>query len=72
MEKQDFSEKRKFVRANVRSLVVIRCDVWVNIRNKKRREFNTHTEDISEGGINVILDEELHSPDMVELRLYLT
>lgn len=72
MEKQDVPEKRKFTRINVASLVVIRCDVLATIRNKDRYEFHTHTENISEGGINVILDEELHNPDVVALKLYLT
>lgn len=72
MERQNFQERRKFVRANVRSLVIIRCDVLVNIPEKTSHEFHTHTENISEGGMNVILEEELRSPDAVAVRLYLT
>ena len=72
MEEQAGSEKRKFTRVSVATLVVIRCDVWANISNKEKHEFHTHTENVSEGGLNVILDEELHSPDAVELKLFVT
>ena len=72
MGKQDVPEKRQFPRAKVVTLAVIRCDILANIGNKKTREFHTHTENISEGGVNVILDEELRNPAAVELKLYLT
>lgn len=72
MAENDFTEKRQFSRAKVVSLVVIRCDVLANIRDQETREFHTHTENMSEGGVNVILDEELRDPAMVELKLYLT
>lgn len=71
MEKQTVPEKRKSVRANIKALVIIRCDVLVNINEKERYEFHTHTENISTGGLNVMLEKELHRSDMVEIRLHL-
>ena len=72
MEKQKAVERRKSIRVHLASLVLIRCDIHANISNKEKLEFHTHTEEISEGGIRVILDRELRSPDPVELRLYMT
>jgi PilZ domain len=72
VDKQNIPEKRKSPRVNVISLVIIRCDVRAQIGDKEVREFHTHTENLSEGGINVILDEELRSPASVELKLYVT
>jgi len=68
MSEQAVSEKRKFTRVNVTSLVVIRCDVWAS----DKREFHTHTENVSEGGLNIILDDELAKSQELGLKLYLT
>ncbi len=72
MVKNDFKEKRQFSRAQVVSLVVIRCDILANVRDQEPLEFHTHTENMSEGGMNVILNEELQGPAVLELKLYLT
>jgi len=72
MEKQKIQEKREHVRVDVASLVVIKCDIQVNISNNEKREFHTYTKNMSEDGINVTLEEDLHRPDTVELKLYLT
>jgi hypothetical protein len=63
---------RKYIRVNVKSLVVIKCDVRLDTGNNEKREFHTYTQNLSEDGMNILLDEELHSLDMVELKLYLT
>jgi c-di-GMP-binding flagellar brake protein YcgR len=72
VSKKDVPERRQFPRANVVTLAVIKCDVRANVGNEKTREFHTHTQNISEGGVNVILEEELPKQDSVELKLYLT
>jgi Tfp pilus assembly protein PilZ len=72
MEKRKIQEKREHVRADVASLVVIKCDIRVNISNNEKREFHTYTKNMSEDGINVTLEKDLHRPDTVELKLYLT
>jgi c-di-GMP-binding flagellar brake protein YcgR len=72
MEKQKIQEKRKYTRVDLAALVVIKCHIWVKIGKNMKLEFRTHTQDMSEGGINVILEEDLHRKDAVELKLYLT
>jgi len=72
MEKQDIKESRKSTRFDLTSLVVIRCDVRTSSSDMQAHEFHTHSENISEDGINVILDQELRRLAPVELKLYLT
>ena len=72
MKEQKMREKRKYIRVDLAALVVIKCHIWVKIRKNEKREFHTHTQNMSEGGINVILEEDLHRKDAVELKLYLT
>jgi len=64
--------QRKYIRVNVKSLVVIKCDVRLDTGNNEKREFHTYTQNLSENGMNILLDEELHPLDIVELKLYLT
>jgi c-di-GMP-binding flagellar brake protein YcgR len=71
MEEKKIPERREYPRVKITSLVVIKCDILVNISNTQKREFHTYTQNISEGGINVTLEEDLHSSTMVELKLYL-
>jgi len=72
MEKQKIREKRQCIRVEVSALVVIRCDIYVKTGKNEKRDFHTHTQNMSEGGINIILEEDLHRRDVVELKLYLT
>ena len=72
MSQQNEQERRQFPRAKVVALAVIKCDVLAKIENEEKLEFHTHTQNISEGGVNVILDKELSRLAPVELRLYLT
>lgn len=69
---QETLEKRKDIRFKAISLAVIKCDISVNISDIEKREFHTYTLNISEGGVNVILEKDLQSPAIVELKLYLT
>jgi c-di-GMP-binding flagellar brake protein YcgR len=72
MQGQLGPDKRKHPRPKVASLVVIKCELFVKSGKKESCEFRTHTEDISEGGINVLLEEELEKHSQVEVRLFLT
>ena len=72
MADESTKERREYSRAKVASFVIIRCELRYTISSKQPHEFHTHTENISEGGINVILEEELRCPDIVEIKLFLT
>jgi c-di-GMP-binding flagellar brake protein YcgR len=69
---QENSEKRKDIRFKAIVAAVIKCDISLNVGSTKKREFHTYTQNFSEGGIKVILEEDLHSLTLVELKLYLT
>ena len=72
MKEQKTTERRKYTRFAAITLAVIKCDISVNIHAFEISEFHTYTHNISEGGINVTLEEDLPSSTMVELKLYLT
>jgi len=62
MIKSDSSERRKFIRVN--------CPCKVILHNPER-VLDTHTENISAGGIRVILNHEVKEHDLVGLEIYL-
>jgi c-di-GMP-binding flagellar brake protein YcgR len=59
-----FEEKRQFPRAN------IHCKISTSFADRLL-VFNTHTENISAGGIKVILEEELHVSTVADLEICL-
>jgi c-di-GMP-binding flagellar brake protein YcgR len=63
MMKWDRKEKRRFVRAD------LPCKIEVYV--PKQRVFNTHTENISEGGVRVILENKIEVFSIVGLEVYL-
>ena len=63
VERQESSERRKFVRVN--------CPCKVILHNPEL-VLDTHTENISAGGIRVILRHEVKEHDLVGLEIYLT
>ncbi len=72
MGEKNSQEKRLFPRLNLVALAIIKCDILVNIDNGKELEFHTHTENLSEGGMNVIIEAQLPVLTAVTLKLYLT
>lgn len=59
-----FTEKREFHR------IKIACKISI-ASTEKQLVFNCHTEDISAGGIMVIIEEEIIPPTVVDLELFL-
>ncbi len=72
MRKKKKEEKRRFPRFNLVALAIIKCDIRVSFDKGKELEFHTHTENISEGGANVIIEAQLPNLMPVELKLYIT
>ncbi len=72
MRKKKCEEKRKFPRLNLVALAIIKCDIRVSLDKGKELEFHTHTENLSEGGVNVIIEAQLPEMTTVELKLYIT
>ncbi len=72
MRKKKCVEKRRFPRLNLVALAIIKCDIRVNIAKGKELEFHTHTENLSEGGVNVIIEAQLPKLTPVELKLFVT
>jgi len=65
-----FKERRKYPRADIKARVNIICILKV-ILSGPEVTFRTHTENISEEGIKVILEEELTPGTLVKIQLYL-
>lgn len=59
-----FTEKREFHR------IKIACKISL-VLSQKHLAFNTHTEDISAGGMMIILEEEVAPSTVVDLELFL-
>lgn len=57
-------EKRRFVRGDFFCKIII--------STPKQRELISHTENIAEGGVRVILEEELEVNSMVDLEIYIS
>lgn len=72
MREKKGEEKRLYPRLNLVALAIIKCDILVNVDNGKELEFHTHTENLSEGGVNVIIEAQLPVLTAVTLKLYLT
>ncbi len=60
----DSIDKRRFLR--------IEFPYTVHIRDGKRGNFSTYTEDISIGGVRVVIKEKLKISAIVDLEIYLT
>ncbi len=58
-------ERRKFCRLN------FICKVTA-VFGERVLVFNSHTEDLGEGGVRVVLEEKLHVSTQVEVSLFLT
>jgi len=67
-----FKERRQFPRANVRCSINIICDGTVILGEPKDYNFHTYTDNLSEGGMKVILEQELKVASLVKLELYIT
>ncbi|MDD2689027.1 MAG: PilZ domain-containing protein [Candidatus Omnitrophica bacterium] len=67
-----FKERRKFPRAEIKYRINIICEGSVILGEPKDFIFHTYTENISEGGIKVVLEKELKTASLVKLELYIT
>lgn len=70
--KDKFRERRKFPRAEVKYRINIICEGAVILGEPEDYIFHTYTDNISEGGIRVILEKELKNASLVKLELYVT
>jgi c-di-GMP-binding flagellar brake protein YcgR len=59
-----FTERRKVPRVSVT------CKISTSYA-ERLLVFNTHTEDLSEGGMKVILEQNMHTPTPVNIELFL-
>lgn len=59
-----FTEKRKFPRANIKRKIS-------TVFGERILVFNSHTENIGEGGVRVVLEDKLYVPAEVDLELFL-
>jgi c-di-GMP-binding flagellar brake protein YcgR len=65
-------EKRKFPRANVKYQINVICSGEVIQGRPQYYTFHTYTENISEGGIRVILEKEVKAGSLVKLELFIS
>ena len=65
-------ERRKFPRVNVKYQINVICTGEVIQGYPQYYIFHTYTENISEGGIRVILEKEVKVGSLVELELFIT
>ena len=67
-----FKERRKFPRAIVKYGIKIICHGAVLLGEPADYVFHTYTENMSEVGINVILEKKLKTASLVKLELYIS
>ncbi len=67
-----FKERRRFPRADVKYKINIICEGSVIVGGPRDYTFHTHTENIGEGGIKVILEKELIIGSLLKLELFIT
>ena len=65
-------DRRKFPRVNVKYLINVVCTGEVVQGQPRHYVFRTFTENISEGGIRVVLEKEIKIGSVVELELFIT
>jgi c-di-GMP-binding flagellar brake protein YcgR len=65
-----FVERRKFPRVNVRYEVKIICEGTIILGKPQGYTFHTYTEDLSQGGVRVTLEQEVQVGSLVNLELY--
>lgn len=65
-------ERRRFPRATVRYKINIICEGEVILGTPKDYTFHTHSENISEGGIKVLLEKELKIGSLIKLQVFIT
>lgn len=67
-----FKERRKFPRINVKYKINIICEGEVILGYPAGYVFHTYTENLSEGGIRVMLEAQLKVGSLIKLELFLT
>ncbi len=64
-------DRRKFPRVDVKYSVNIICEGTVIIGEPRDYTFHTYTENLSEGGVKVILEQRLKISSLVQLELFI-
>ncbi|MFA4933961.1 MAG: PilZ domain-containing protein [Candidatus Omnitrophota bacterium] len=65
-------ERRKFLRVNVKYQINVKCSGQVIKGDPQCYTFHAYTENISEGGMKIILEKEIKVGSLVELQLFIT
>jgi len=65
-------ERRKFPRVTVKYQINVKCSGEVIKGDPQFYIFHTYTENISEGGMKIILEKEIKVGSLVELQLFVT
>ncbi|HNX82080.1 MAG TPA: PilZ domain-containing protein [Candidatus Omnitrophota bacterium] len=65
-------ERRKFPRAELKYKITVVCDGTVILGAPSDYTFHTHSENISVGGLKVILDRQLPVGTLVQLEVFVT
>jgi len=65
-------ERRKFPRVNAKYQINVVCTGEVIQGEPPRYVFHTYTENISEGGIKIVLEREVKVGSLLELELFIT
>jgi c-di-GMP-binding flagellar brake protein YcgR len=65
-------ERRKFTRVNAKYQVNVKCSGQVIKGDPQRYIFNAYTENISEGGMKIILEREIKVGSLIDLQLFIT
>ncbi|MDD5432081.1 MAG: PilZ domain-containing protein [Candidatus Omnitrophica bacterium] len=69
---KEVRERRKYPRASLKYKINIICEGTVVSGRPKDYIFHAYTENLSEGGIRVILEKELSKASIVRLELFIT
>ena len=67
-----YEEKRKFPRVNAKYQINVKCSGEVVKGDPQCYIFHAYTENISEGGMKIILEREIKVGSLVELQLFIT
>ncbi|MFA5199463.1 MAG: PilZ domain-containing protein [Candidatus Omnitrophota bacterium] len=65
-------ERRRSPRVSVKCQINVICTGEVIEGNPKSYIFHTYTQNISEGGINIILEKEIKTGSLIDLELFIT
>ena len=66
------NERRKFPRANIKYEINVICSGEVIQGHPQNYIFHTYTDNISEGGIKILLEKEIKAGSLVKLELFIS